>query len=319
MRFWEALTLACVFGCGPLITTPSEGETEGTSAGGEGPMTGVPDTTTGATTGFTTTGPSTSPPTTTVPPPTTVGTTTDPDSSGDDVITECGFICDFDVPEAIECSIWDQDCPKGEKCMPWANDGGNSWNATKCTPLADDPGAPGDPCSVEGSGVSGIDDCDIASMCFYVDPKTNEGTCIAFCVGSENNPFCTEECAECSLSGDGVLTLCLPTCDPIAQDCGEGQACYASSEGFTCAPDASGRSGAPGDPCEFLNVCDQGTMCASQDAIPGCEGTGCCTPFCIVGDDTPCAAIPGTVCGPLFEDPPPGECFPTNVGVCVSP
>ena len=34
----------------------------------------------------------------------------------------------------IECDLWGQDCPDGEKCMPWANDGGSSWNATKAAP-----------------------------------------------------------------------------------------------------------------------------------------------------------------------------------------
>ena len=33
-----------------------------------------------------------------------------------------------------ECNQWVQDCPEGEKCMPWANDGGSAWNATRCRP-----------------------------------------------------------------------------------------------------------------------------------------------------------------------------------------
>ncbi len=40
--------------------------------------------------------------------------------------------------------IWAQDCPEGEKCMPWANDGGGSWNATRCSPLDPNPSAVGD-------------------------------------------------------------------------------------------------------------------------------------------------------------------------------
>ncbi len=30
-----------------------------------------------------------------------------------------------------ECSPWAQNCPPGEKCTWWANDGGNAWNATR--------------------------------------------------------------------------------------------------------------------------------------------------------------------------------------------
>ncbi len=55
----------------------------------------------------------------------------------------------------IACDLWSQDCPPGEKCMPWANDGGNTWNATRCTPIDDDPRSVGEPCTVvESGGVS---------------------------------------------------------------------------------------------------------------------------------------------------------------------
>jgi hypothetical protein len=79
-----------------------------------------------------------------------------------------GFISndDYGGGQTYECDLWKQDCPPGEKCMPWANDGGGSWNATRCTPLAEDPRQPGEPCTVEGSGVSGRDDCDIRAMCW---------------------------------------------------------------------------------------------------------------------------------------------------------
>jgi len=55
---------------------------------------------------------------------------------------------------AVECDVWSQDCPSGEKCMPWVSDGGSSWNATRCTSLTNDPNQPGDPCTVEGNGPS---------------------------------------------------------------------------------------------------------------------------------------------------------------------
>lgn len=60
----------------------------------------------------------------------------------------------------FECDVFAQDCPPGEKCVPWANDGGGVWNATRCSPVDDDPAAPGEPCTVEGGPTSGIDDCD---------------------------------------------------------------------------------------------------------------------------------------------------------------
>ena len=38
----------------------------------------------------------------------------------------------------FECDLWGQDCPDGEKCMPWASNGG-TWNATRCSPVVDSP------------------------------------------------------------------------------------------------------------------------------------------------------------------------------------
>ena len=47
------------------------------------------------------------------------------------------FINPPDGGSTIECDIWADDCPRGTKCMPWAADGGSTWNATKCSRLAD--------------------------------------------------------------------------------------------------------------------------------------------------------------------------------------
>lgn len=221
----------------------------------------------------------------------------------------------------FECDLWAQDCPEGQKCMPWANDGGNSWNATKCSPLDPQPAQPGDTCTVEGSGVSGVDDCDIASMCWDVDPETNTGTCVAFCQGSDENPSCDDPSTACSITNDGALILCLPTCDPLLQDCAEGNACYPLLDEFVCAPDASGEMGLYGDPCEYLNACDPGLFCASADVVPGCVGSaGCCSEYCDVTDPnvTCSGADGGQACSPYYEEgmTPPGS---DDIGVCIIP
>ncbi len=220
-----------------------------------------------------------------------------------------------------ECDLWAQDCPKNEKCMPWANDGGGSWNATRCSPIDDNPGQPGDTCTVEGSGVSGIDDCDIAAMCWDVDPKTNLGTCVAFCEGTEDAPLCSNPDEGCSITNDGVLILCLAFCDPLLQDCPEGNACYPENNGFFCSPDASGAEmGAIGDPCEFINVCDAGGWCAAAETVPDCVGSaGCCAAYCDFSDPNATATCPaGTECVAWYEEgsAPPGE---EDIGVCILP
>ncbi len=255
------------------------------------------------------------------------GDTEDPDSGSGDTSgggVSQGFINEPDGGGVgIECSVWDQDCPQGEKCMPWANDGGSSWNATKCTPLDPNPAQPGDSCTVEGNGVSGVDNCDIASMCWDVDPETNMGTCVAFCTGSEANPVCDDPNTTCSIANEGVLILCLPNCDPLLQDCADGQACYPINEFFVCAPDASGEMGLYGDPCEYLNVCDPGLFCANANVVPGCAGSlGCCSEFCDLDDPNPnsqcMGAGGGQECTPWYEEgqAPPGY---ENVGACAIP
>lgn len=248
----------------------------------------------------------------------------DPSSDGDDGGSTDGFPTVFlSHPDggsvSFECSFLTQDCPPGFKCNAWANDGGSSWNATKCVPIAPDPGEVGEPCTVEGDATSGIDTCELGAMCWDVDPKTNEGTCVAYCQGDEANPFCEDPDTTCE--GRDIL-ICLPICCPLEQDCPEGQGCYPVQDDFQCAPDASGDVGAFGDGCEYVNVCDPGMMCLnSESAPPGlpCEGSaGCCLPYCQVGSGSCSDYHPELECMPWFEygTAPPGF---ELTGACVIP
>ncbi|MCH9684851.1 MAG: ribulose phosphate epimerase [Deltaproteobacteria bacterium] len=237
--------------------------------------------------------------------------------------TGVGFIEDPDGGGiSFECDIFAQDCPDGEKCMPWSNDGG-AWNATRCSPIAENPGQPGDECAVEGSGTSGIDDCDVGVMCWDVDGETNMGTCVAMCTGDAANPICEDPDTTCSIANDGAIVLCLPVCDPLLQDCPEGQACYPVAEDWVCGPDASGEMGTYGDPCEFINVCDPGLICLGAAATPNCQGAGgCCTEVCDISDpagDAQCTGAPqGQTCQVWYEEgaAPPGY---EDVGACSLP
>lgn len=289
---WAVLGLGA--GCGPMI------ELE------EGSETGDADSTT-------TTNPLPPPPpgTTTVPPP---GDTT---GSADD--TGSNFVGADDGFRDEPCDLFEQNCPLGEKCMPWANDGGNSWNATRCVPIVDDPDAVGEPCAVEGGPTSGLDTCGLGAMCWDVDPETGEGTCTAMCIGSPEEPVCMDPNDWCSISGDGAITLCFPWCDPLAQDCPEGQACYGVNDVFSCVPDAGGDTGAPGDACEYINVCDPGNFCANADAVPDCPGNvGCCSPFCDLTDPVP-SCLPGQECVPWYGENPVPTGANEDVGACVVP
>jgi len=256
------------------------------------------------------------------------GDTGNGDTGDGDTGTDSGgaFIQEPDGASSdVECDIWAQDCPEDQKCMPWANDGGSSWNATRCADLDPNPVQPGDDCETDGSDVSGNDNCAKGSMCFSVNPETNVGTCVAFCTGNANAPVCDDPGTMCNISNDGVLALCLTTCDPLLQDCPQGghqqQGCYPVYEDFLCWPDFSFDLGAYGDPCEYFNVCDPGLFCALADIVPGCAGAiGCCTEYCDLSAPSPNDACsgPGTECIPFYEEgaAPPGF---EALGACALP
>ncbi|MEM9455669.1 MAG: hypothetical protein AAGF11_15915 [Myxococcota bacterium] len=292
-------------GCGPVVVPPgSDGSATGDTEPGEDTRSmEPPPATTAMTNAVTTSPPTTSPP---------------GDVSGGSVDT--GVLDTGEFPE--DCSLFAQDCPAGYKCMPYANDGGNTWNDTVCVPLVDEPRAVGESCMLESSELNGLDDCDGTSMCWDVDLETLEGTCVPFCIGDESEPACADSCDRCAITGDGVLTLCLPTCDPVAQNCPEGEGCYPLSGYFGCAPDASMPGVGVGSPCEFINGCPAGLLCVESFYLPDCQGAlGCCTPTCAVGGFDPCPAlVPGTVCTPWYGEPPPlDRCVASEPGACAIP
>jgi len=200
--------------------------------------------------------------------------------------------------------------------MPWANDGGDAWNSTRCTPLDPMPGLPGDPCIVEGTNVSGIDSCALGSQCWNVDPETNTGECVANCDGSEANPVCPDGLA-CFLAFEGYIHLCLPSCDPLAQSCAPGFSCRQASDGpypesFACvADDLPGLSLVYGSECMGVLQCAPGLVCLPGEHVGGCVDD-CCTTLCDPAAPQPCLeADVGQTCLPYPDVPGLGFCgFP---------
>ena len=248
------------------------------------------------------------------------------DSSGGDTGEGTTAVCTFlncnDTPMGGDCDNWAQDCPMGQKCMPYADNGTNAWNSTKCVDVKPEMNQPGDTCTVEGNGVSGIDDCDFGAMCWEVDPETMQGTCVAQCTGTPEASVCAGG-GSCFVSNEGVLNLCLPLCDPLAQDCAGTGLCIPNPKNnleFTCILDASGEEGQNFDACEYINACDKGLMCANPTLGSECDpaAIGCCLPFCPL-DEVP-AMCPGAgqECIAWYEDgtAPPGA---ENIGVCGIP
>lgn len=306
------LALWATTGC---YSTPVADETDDESGDTVAVDTEPDPTATGPVGGDTTTPPGT---TTGQPPMTTAGTAEDDGTTvgNDDTDDTTGEppppMCE--VTSGGECNTYAQDCPEGEKCTPWASDGGATWNSTRCAPIDPRPSEVGEACFAEGLGLAGADDCVRGAMCWDVDPRSGIGTCIELCTCGE--PMCGEM-ATCIVSNGGALAICEPTCDPLLQDCAPGQGCYPSTQVFACAPDASGEMGAVGDPCEFVNTCNPGTACITAASLPSCAGSGCCSPFCDFTDPSP-ECPDGTVCNSWFGEgaAPRGL---EDVGVCTIP
>lgn len=222
--------------------------------------------------------------------------------------TEATFIVPSDGGACpAECDVWEHQCcgHPDQKCVPYAN-GGGGFNAVKCVPVARDPVPPGGACQVEGGAMSGYDDCETGAICMGVDPDTLVGTCVAQCNGSPGAPDCSHVAGTaCLVANDGVVAVCVPTCDPLLQDCGAGQACVMTDEApptFLCVPDASGAQGQAFDPCSYLNDCDPGLACAEPGAAVECDAMadGCCVPYCDPG--APACPGDGQQCLPITEE-----------------
>ncbi len=236
----------------------------------------------------------------------------------DEVQGGVAFIVAPDAGPNVQCDPIAQDCPDGEKCNPWANDGGSSWNANSCFPLDPDPVGVGETCTAMGSGLSGVDNCEAGAMCFNVDPATLEGTCVELCGCSLDTPLCETPDTTCAISNGGTLPLCRPVCNPLdPTSCPDNQNCVPIGGLFICAPDGSGAEGAPGDPCGFINGCDPGLFCANPGTVPGCgDRTGCCSSYCSGGDASSCLA--GQDCVDWYAaGQAPDECL-GNVAACVA-
>jgi hypothetical protein len=256
------------------------------------------------------------------------GTTDGPDKPGetteDPDDTTCSFVCDTTSGEdgpPPQCDNWAQDCPDGEKCAAYADNGGSSWNNLKCVPADPAGGQAGDPCTVEGSGVSGFDSCAKGSMCWDIDPDSGQGTCVALCGGSPDAATCADPNTSCVIANEGVLNLCLNKCDPLLQDCEGKDLCLPNPndpDGFVCVLDASGPGGAAFDPCEYANACDKGLVCQAPSLAMECDPSalGCCLPFCdLSAPECPGA---GQQCLAWYEQgtAPPGY---ENLGLCGIP
>jgi hypothetical protein len=307
MRRRCSLLLALVCGCGPRSATPG-GETSG---GDDGDSVGAPD---GGTFPPSTTSTST---TATADSTSGAGSDSSGGSSGGFIsfgdLVVCGQLPGGTKAHCTRCDLWAQDCPRGEKCSAWANDGQGIYNATICVELPRTPIPVGGACTTELVPASGRDECELGSICLHHDDD-GIGECVPFCEGSAEAPQCADD-LHCAIELQGVLPLCVAACDPLVDDCALGQ-CAATDDSFSCFPVLPPPS-ALGEACELQTQCPPASACVNAGSVPACDGFACCTPLCDLSVPMPDAACPvGTSCITWWESgtPAPGL---EHVGVCM--
>ncbi|MEZ4452254.1 MAG: hypothetical protein R3B09_22500 [Nannocystaceae bacterium] len=232
-----------------------------------------------------------------------------------------------DTPgQGNQCSLFEQDCPEGQKCVAWNMSGGIFPDGVKCVDAPPNPAGPGEMCEVTGGFGSGEDTCGVGSMCFDLDNNL-KGVCIEYCGGTAESPLCSVNDQKCVVFFDPPVPLCFTRCDPLVQDCPPDEGCYMDeaqigSEGFVCMPTvlAPNEDGNYGDLCYNQAGCAPGFACIYPENVPNCKSEYCCSPWCdLEVDPEICAKLDPTMeCVPWYE---PGKATPglENVGICGIP
>ncbi len=284
VRAIASMPLALVLACSgrPLDTDGDETTTASTSA-----------TTTSATTGTATGDPQT---------PTT-GATIAADLGGSD----------------LACDVWHQDCPEGQKCIPWPLTGDDAFSEARCVPLAAElsefscldamadlapPGA--------------IDNCEEGALCWKLDNlNIIPNACVPQCTGSPDDPQCPPDMS-CHVRDDQLALCEALRCEPERNpQCLEGRVCGFDGEGdFQCFPAHSGPNPWPAV-CAGPSDCTVGALCAPAELAPAdcpLPGMHCCLQVCSVMFDD-CNVLE-MICVPFFPEgtAPAGH---EDVGVCV--
>jgi len=224
-------------------------------------------------------------------------------------------------PGSMPCNpLEEMPCPAGQKCSAAADERLNNiifLSEPTCFPVLGDQ-QKGETCDLGELPVDGLDDC-AGALCFITPWGFGEpgqpGVCVEFCgtgyYPDESQSSCADPNDFCYQAGcqDCGLTLCLPTCDPLAPTCPDGQVClfsYSSREpGFMCmTPDESLPN--VGESCDQAYRCTPESWCVPADELvaPCADGQTCCTPLCDLDAPNTCPGAPmGEVCVPFFSAP----------------
>lgn len=232
--------------------------------------------------------------------------------------------------ENLECDIFSQDCPTGEKCAVWSK-GDDFWNATRCVPITDMPDSDGELCTAEISESGkrlGPDSCLTGSGCWAYFEENQQGLCVPMCQGSQAEKTCADPqriCIRRDLSY-GLVNWCVRPCHPlVTSQCGSHEVCAPIyneelQEIFVCLPQVNEPQDY-GELCDHVTACSKAQACVSAWNVPSSgepltTREGACTAFCDRNEENTCPdADRGQICLPWYrvEDVPPG--FET-LGIC---
>ena len=314
LRPWGSIGLLLPLACGPTVSVTSD------DAGGGSASTTAATTPTTAdsmdATGV--------PPTPTTSTSGTTGTADDSEGEAEDE-GPFGFDCAAppgpwhhcigpaadSPPPFDECSLWKQDCPRGQKCNPRARFG-TVWEGSICVDVQPSAVEVGGPCNVNLD--SGDDDCGFGLWCVPHGFESPEGTCWELCTPSRERPSGCSQGACVQLFDDWVPT-CVESCDPMLQDCAQGR-CDAVSDTFHCVPPVLPEASPPGE-CIIEGQCETGSTCLGGGFAPDCGGAACCTHFCDALAPDPVAACPGGGTCNSWYDAGMAPVGLEHVGVCV--
>jgi hypothetical protein len=224
-------------------------------------------------------------------------------------------VCESPSPLRLgACDPYAQDCAPGFKCTPRGTD--DTWDTTGCVPIDPAPVPVGGVCTTQGTPTSGQDDCTLGALCWNLDVDL-QGTCVELCGCGPTAPTC-QGGGNCFEANSGILAICADDCDPLTNDCPDGQVCVASvvagTVAFGCVPDAAPKAVDVGSPCEFANVCGPGKLCIPAEQLDNCTSAACCAPVCAMADPGSCD-LQQSECAPLTTSDLAPECLP-QVGIC---
>jgi hypothetical protein len=106
-------------------------------------------------------------------------------------------------------------------------------------------------------------------------------------------------------------------CNPLSNDCPEGELCIFFNTEFQCFPSTGDGSGVAGAFCDTATACNEGLACIQSVFFANCEGDACCSPNCDLDEPNTCPnAAAGETCMQWFVGQEGTDPCYANVGVC---